>query len=115
MGFDFLTFLARSIHGLVSCMDDMAARFDFSCLDWTVWDHLLRSSCSHQTVFFDGGWAYSTTRMASSVDRPSGRIVTRDYHYLSQFEIAGGKRISQHLSGMERLAPSERVVLYSPM
>jgi len=25
-------------------------------------------------------------------------VANRDYHYLSQFEIAGAKRISQHLS-----------------
>ena len=26
-------------------------------------------------------------------------VGNRDYHYLSRFEIDGGKRISQHLSG----------------
>ena len=43
--------------------------------------------------------------VSCTLDRTVGN---RDYHHLSQTEIAGGKRISQHLSGLEPGSPVER-------
>jgi hypothetical protein len=38
-------------------------------------------------------------------------LTFRVYHYLSHFEIAGGKRISQHLSGPNRPGPYAKASL----
>ena len=40
---------------------------------------------------------------ATDIDFRIG-VENRDYHHLSQFEIDGGKRISQHLSQLKRQA-----------
>jgi hypothetical protein len=40
-------------------------------------------------------------------------VENRDYHYLSRFEIAGGKRISRHLPGSARPSTSTGQVKFT--
>jgi hypothetical protein len=41
-------------------------------------------------------------------------VVNRDYHYQSRFEIGGGKRISQHLSGAKSASHAQNLVSDCP-
>ena len=61
-----------------------------------------------------GAWKDTTTAVVSHFSvirivrnrKPTCSQITveyRDYHHLSRFEVAGGKRISQHLSGQAGL------------
>jgi hypothetical protein len=59
MGFDFRAFLICCFHGLVSGLDEMASRFDFSRLNRSVRYHLRRCSSDLQMVFSVCGWLYS--------------------------------------------------------
>jgi hypothetical protein len=64
--------------------------------------------CVTQNVYGKSWWRRTPFLSDQSLDlsvhrAPAGEIGinNRDYHYLSHFEIASAKRISQHLSGPE--------------